>query len=461
MKQNYTMDLQIGDGHRTKLFDRAQAVSYHRTMITEIKDTSESSRKTILDGGMRVLTNVIPHSRSVSVSIFAGVGSRYEQAERAGISHMVEHLLFKGTERRPAPELISSAIEGVGGSMNAGTEQELTVYWCKVAGEYMGDALDLLFDIVRNSLVDPEELKSERLVVVEELNMINDFPNQKVEAIIDEMLWPDHPLGRDIGGTRDSVMAMTRETVIGHVEQYYSPTNMVVSVAGNVDHDEVVDQVAALCGGWGAVDAPGWNLFTDEQAAPRFRMETRKPEQSHLAIAFPGVSRTHLDRYAVDLLSVVLGEGMSSRLFVEVREKRGLAYDIHSTTGHFQDCGVFSIGAGVDSKRVYEAVEVILAEIARLRDGVPEEELEKAKRLSTGTMLLQMEDTRAVSSWMGGQELLLDKVLEIDEVVENIKSVTINDLYRVSGELLITEKLNMAVVGPSRGEARFQRLLKL
>jgi predicted Zn-dependent peptidase len=410
---------------------------------------------------MRVLTSAIPHARSVTVSVFAGVGSRYEQLETAGISHVVEHLLFKGTERRPAPEQISGAVEGVGGIMNAGTEQELTVYYCKVARQYMGDVLDLLFDMVRNSLVDPKEVKRERLVVVEELNMINDFPNQKVEAIIDEMLWPDHPLGRDIGGTRDSVMAMTRETVVGHVAQYYSPTNMVVSVAGNVDHDEVVAQVADLCGGWAPVDTPGWGPFTDEQDAPRFRMETRKTEQSHLAIALPGVSSTHPDRYALDLLSVVLGEGMSSRLFVEVREKRGLAYDIHSATGHFSDCGVLSIGAGVDPKRVYEAVETILAEVALLREGVPEEELEKAKRLSTGTMLLRMEDTRAVSHWMGGQELLLGKVLDVDEVVASIEAVTTDDLDRVAGQYLVTEKLNMAVVGPSRGGARFQRLLKL
>ena len=430
-------------------------------MTSVTTDTAEFSRKTTLDGGMRVLTSSIPHARSVSVSIFAGVGSRYEQLETAGISHVVEHLLFKGTERRPAPEQISGAVEGVGGIMNAGTEQELTVYYCKVALQYMGDVLDLLFDMVRNSLVDPKEVERERLVVVEELNMINDYPNQKVEAIIDEMLWPDHPLGRDIGGTRDSVMAMTRETVVDHVERYYSPTNMVVSVAGNVDHDEVVAQVAALCGGWASVDAPGWAAFTDEQAAPRFRMETRKTEQSHLAIALPGVSSTHPDRYALDLLSVVLGEGMSSRLFVEVREKRGLAYDIHSATGHFQDCGVLSIGAGVDPKRVYEAVETILAEVARLRDGVPEEELEKAKRLSTGTMLLRMEDTRAVSSWIGVQELLLGKVLDIDDVAASIEAITTDDLNRVAGQYLITEKLNMAVVGPSRGGARFQRLLKL
>lgn len=430
-------------------------------MITETNDEAEFSRKTTLDGGMRVLTSSIPHARSVSLSIFAGVGSRYEPLNLAGISHVVEHLLFKGTERRPAPEQISGAVEGVGGYMNAGTEQELTVYWCKVAQQYMGEVLDLLFDMVRNSLVDPKEVKREQLVVVEELNMINDFPNQKVEAIIDEMLWPDHPLGRDIGGTRDSVMAMTRETVVGHVEQYYSPANMVISVAGNVDHDEVVAQVATMCQGWESVDIPSWTPFINKQDSAQFGMETRKTEQSHLAIALPGVSSTHPDRYALDLLSVVLGEGMSSRLFVEVREKRGLAYDIHSATGHFLDCGVLSIGAGVDPKRVHEAVEIILAEVAQLRDGVPEEELEKAKRLSTGTMLLRMEDTRAVSSWMGGQELLLGSVLGVDEVVESIEAVTTDDLKRVAGELLITEKLNMVVVGPSRGAARFQRLLKL
>ena len=429
-------------------------------MTTETRNGS-AYRKTTLDNGMRVVTRAMPHTYSVSISVFVGVGSRYEPAERAGISHVVEHLVFKGTEKRPTPVEISGAVEGVGGAMNASTEHELTVYWCKVARQYMAEGLDLLVDMLRNSVFDPQEIERERLVVIEELKMVNDYPNMKVEALIDEMLWPDHPLGRDIVGNRDSLMAITREMVLVHASEYYSPSNIVISVAGNVEHDVVVRKVDALCDGWTPRTGPGWAPFASRQAEPRFRLAPRRTEQAHLSIALPGVSTTHPDRYAVDLLSVVLGEGMSSRLFVEIRENRGLAYDIHSGVLHFQDCGALIIGAGVEPKRVYAAVDTILAEVARLKDGIPEQELDKAKRLSTGLLMLRMEDTRAVSAWAGSQELLLGRVSEVDDVIESVNSVTPEEVLKVAGDLLVTERLNMAVVGPSRGNARFRRLLKL
>jgi predicted Zn-dependent peptidase len=427
-------------------------------MTTAVAD---GYRKTTLDGGMRVVTRTMPHTLAVSINMFVGVGSRYEPAERSGISHVVEHLLFKGTERRPTPLEISGAVEGVGGSLNAATEQELTVYWCKVARPYLAEGLDLLVDMLRFSVLDQEEFERERLVVIEEQKMANDHPDIKVEALIDEMLWPDHALGRDVAGTRESLMSMTRESVLDHIAQYYTPTNIVISVAGNVDHDDVVRRVDALCDGWESTAAPGWTPFADEQAEPRFRLDTRRTEQSHLSIALPGVSSSHPDRYAMDLLSVVLGEGMSSRLFVEVREKRGLAYDIHSTVVHFHDCGALIIGAGVDTKRVYAGVETILAEVAGLRESVPEEELERARRLSTGSLMLRMEDTRAVSAWAGAQELLMGRILEVDEVVDGVNGVTGDHLRRVANDLLATEKLNLAVVGPSRGRTRFESALKL
>jgi predicted Zn-dependent peptidase len=430
-------------------------------MTTANGDGNATFQETTLDNGMCVLTSQMEHTRSVSVSVYVGVGSRYETDERAGISHLVEHLVFKGTEKRPTPAEISGAVEGVGGMMNASTEQEMTAYWCKVARPYLPETLDLLIDMLRNSVLDPSEVERERLVVVEEQNMINDFPNQKVEAIIDDMLWPGHPLGRDIAGNRESVMGTTRDMVSGFIEQYYLPSNMVVSVAGNVEHDDVVRQVDALCDGWKPGTPPGWTPFAGKQAEPGFRLETRRTEQSHLVIAVPGISNTHPDRYAIDLMSVVLGEGMSSRLFIEIREKRGLAYDIHSGVTHFRDCGAFMIAAGVDPKRMYAAVDTILAEVGRIRETVPDEEMDKAKRLSTGTLMLRMEDTRAVSGWAGAQQMLLGRVLEMDEVVESINSVTAEDVRRVANDLLQTEKLNLAVVGPSRGGARFRRSLKL
>ena len=429
--------------------------------MTQNRNPDTTFRKTTLDSGIRVVTSEMPHARSVSVGIFIGVGSRYETAEQAGISHFIEHLVFKGTSRRPTPKQISETIEGVGGVLNAGTEQEMTVYWCKVAEPYFEESLDLLFDMLRNSLFKPEDIDKERLVVIEELNMINDYPSYRVDALIDEMLWPSHPLGRDVGGTKASIIDITRDMMLDHMARCYSPSNVVVSVAGNLIHQKVVERVESLGGGWPSASPLSWSPIDHMQSAPQFRMEYRKTEQTHLSIAVPGVSLKHPDRYALDLLSVILGEGMSSRLFIEVRETKGLAYDVHSGVSHFLDCGAFVITAGVDPKRVYEAVQTILVEVSRLTEGVPEEELAKAKRLIAGRLLLRMEDTRAVSGWMGNQELLLGHVSDLEEVMERIDAVTEDEIRRVATELLVTQRLNVAVVGPNRGQRRLQQLLKL
>ncbi len=418
-------------------------------------------RKTTLDNGLRIVTCEMPLTRSVSINMYIGVGSRYETVEQAGISHFIEHLLFKGTQRRPTPIEISSTVEGAGGVINAGTEHELTVYWCKVAQPHLEESLDLLIDMLRNSLFEEESIEKERLVVIEELNMSNDYPNYRVDTLIDEMLWPDHPLGRDIGGTRESVSDISRDMMLDYLAEHYTPRNIVLSVAGNVVHEQVVRQVEALCEEWPAPDANGWNPVTHTQSEPQFRLEYRKTEQAHLSIALPGLSMEHPDRYALDVLSVILGEGMSSRLFVELREKQGLAYDVHSGVTHFLDCGAFIITAGVDPARVYDAVEMILAQVGALRDGVPENELDRAKRLISGRLMLRMEDTRAVSGWIGNQELLVGRILDIDDVVERVNAVTTEELRRVSNTLLLTEKLNVAVVGPSRGRRRLERLLRL
>lgn len=418
-------------------------------------------QKSKLGNGMRVVTSEMPHTRSVSMCVFVGVGSRYESDEEAGLSHFLEHILFKGTKARPEPQQISAAVEGVGGVINATTEHELTVYWCKVAQPYFEDSLALLFDVLRNSLYEPDAIEKERQVIFEELGMINDYPGYKVEALIDEMLWPGHPLGRDIGGTRESVNGITREMLLDFVSAHYTPNNMVVSVAGNVSHDDVAAQVEGLSAGWQLGAPSEWMPYEGEQCEPQSRVEYRKTEQAHLSVALPGVSLLHPNRYALDLLSVALGEGMSSRLFVEVREKRGLAYDVHSEVSHFTDTGALVVSAGVDPKRVYDAAQTILEQIGALRDGLPEAELEKAKRLSAGRLMLRMEDTRAVANWMGQSEMLLGNIAHVDEVIEQVNAVTTDDAHRLANDLLVSERLNIAVVGPCRGRRRIERMLKL
>ena len=418
-------------------------------------------QKSTLENGMRVVTSAMPHTRSVSMCVFVGVGSRYETDEEAGLSHFLEHILFKGTEARPEPQQISAAIESVGGVINAATEHELTVYWCKVAQPYFEDSLALLFDILRNSLCEPDAIEKERQVIFEELGMINDYPGYKVEALIDEMLWPGHPLGRDIGGTRESVGGITREMILDFVTAHYTPDNMVVSVAGNVSHEDVAAQVERLSAGWERGERNGWLPYKGEQREPQSKVEYRKTEQAHLSVALPGVSLTHPQRYALDLLSVALGEGMSSRLFVEVREKRGLAYDVHSEVSHFTDTGAIVVSAGVDPKRVYDAVQTILEQVGALREGLPEDELEKAKRLSAGRLMLRMEDTRAVANWMGHSEMLLGEIAHVDDVIEDVNAVTTDDVHSLANDVLVSERLNIAVVGPCRGHRRIERMLRL
>ena len=258
--------------------------------------------------------------------------------------------------------------------------------------------------------------------------------------------------------------------ILNFVSAYYTPNNIVVSVAGNVSHEDVVAHVEQLSAGWNQSGVPmegargalkEWTPFTGDQCAAQSKVEYRRTEQAHLSVALPGVSLMHPQRYTLDLLSVVLGEGMSSRLFVEVREKRGLAYDVHSGVSHFSDTGAIVVSAGVDPKRVYDAVETILEQVGAMRDGVPEDELNKAKRLSAGRLMLRMEDTRAVASWMGQSEMLLGEIPQVDDVIEQVNAVTIEDVRGVANDVLVSERLNIAVVGPCRGHRRIERMLRL
>ena len=417
--------------------------------------------KTTLSNGLRVVSCEMPHTGSVAIAVYVGVGSRYETDDEAGISHFVEHMVFKGTDRRPDPVDISAQIESTGGMINAGTEQELTVYWCKVAQPHFSESMDLIVDMLRNSLYRSADIEKERQVIHEELAMVNDYPTSRVDSLIDEMLWPDHPLGRDIGGSRESVNGIDRDMLLAHMHEYYIPSNIVVSIAGNVLHEDVVDLLERLSRDWpnGTTSEPA--PFMYQQAESQLRLEYRRTEQLHLSIALPGLAMDDPDIYALDLLSVILGEGMSSRLFVELRENRGLAYDVHSGVSHFRDTGAFVITAGVDPSSAYEAVPAILEQVADMREPVDEHEVNRAKQLVAGRMMLRMEDTRAVSAWMGSQQLVRGSILGVDDVVDSVNAVTVADLRRVASDHLVGDRLNLAVVGPCRGQKRLSRLLKL
>ena len=417
-------------------------------------------KKTVADNGLRILTSQMPHTQSASVVLYVGAGSRYEEDDIAGVSHFVEHMCFKGTRRRPTSQEISEAIEGVGGVFNAATDRELTSYWCKVPIAHLPLALDVMADIVREPLFEPEEVEKERLVILEELSMSNDIPSYRADLLIDEVMWPNQPLGRDVGGSKESVTGVSRDSIMEYMQRQYTSPNLVVSVAGNISHEEVVDAISLHFRDWTSHGAGSWFGAEDSQSAPAMKLENRKTEQAHLCIAVKGISSLHPDRYALDLLNTVLGEGMSSRMFLDLREKQSLVYDVHTTSTHLRDCGAFATYAGVDPKNARRAIDSVLRELNRAKDLIPDEELHKAKEFLKGRLVLRMEDSRSVAAWLGAQEILLDDIRTVDEVLARVDAITPEDVQRVAKDVLVNEKLNLAVVGPFRSDKSFQASLK-
>ena len=418
-------------------------------------------QKTTLDNGVRLITVTMPHSFSVAISIFIGVGSRYETEAEAGASHFIEHLLFKGTQKRPTAREISEAIEGVGGILNGGTNKEITVYWCKVAQPHFLLALEVLVDMLLRSRFDPADIERERQVIIEEINMGMDSPQQWVNILIDELLWPEHPLGRDIAGSKQSVAAITREMMLDYLAGQYQPSNTVVAIAGNIQHPEMVTAVSQALGNWINQQQPAGYAAYKEQPPRRLRIETRDIEQAHLCLALPGLSLFHPKRFTLDLLNIILGEGMSSRLFVEIRDKLGLAYSIHSYVDHLLDSGSVVIYAGVEPKNLSTVIKAILEQLSELREIIPESELAKVKELAKGRLLLRMEDSRNVAGWIGGQEILTGRILSVEQVVAIIDAITAEELKQLARELLIGSQLRLAVAGPVTTDEPLEELLKL
>ncbi len=412
--------------------------------------------KTVLDNGLRVITSTMPHSRSVCLVILVGAGSCYESKEEAGISHFAEHLFFKGTQRRPTSKEITQDIEGVGGIINGGTDKEITVFWCKVASPHFSIALDVLSDLLLNSRFDNKDIERERQVIMEEINMNLDLPQQRVNMLIDELLWPEQPLGREVTGYKETVSSITREQLLNYVARRYMPNNSVLSIAGNIQHEEALAQIKPIFDKWAAGELMTDYITNDKQTEARLRIEPKDIEQAHLCLAVHGFSHSHPQRFTLDLLNTVLGGGMSSRLFMEIREHKGLAYDIHSYTEHFLKSGSFAIYAGVDPKKIEIAVAAILEELSQIKQGITATELTRAKELSKGRLYLRFEDSQNVASWYGGQEILTQQILDIDDVISIVDAITIDELKEVAEEILTDSGLNLAVTGPIKEEEPYR-----
>ncbi len=419
-------------------------------------------QKTTLDNGLRVLTCEMPHTYSVGVGFYLSIGSRYEKKEEAGAAHFIEHMLFKGTEQRPTPEAIAIDVEGHGGIINASTGQEMTVLWVKLPRPHLGLALDVVSDMLRNSLLQPEEIEKERRVILEEILSSQDIPEELAGLLLHELTWPDHPLGWDVAGTPASVSAMSRESLQSFLLHCYGPDNIVLSVAGAVVHEQVAELAAGLLGGWRRAEPVGFEPAPKNDGAARVSLINKKVEQTHLALHLPGVARDDDDRFALSLLNVILGEGMSSRLFLEIRERLGLAYAVDSYASQLADTGVVGVYAAVAPDRSQEALRAILAQLRRLCDEpVDAKALAGAKEFVTGRTLMGMEETMSVAGWFGRQEAQRREILAVEDVLDRMQRVTADDMQRVARRLFRPTGSQLAIVGPHKRSLakQFQTIL--
>jgi predicted Zn-dependent peptidase len=422
--------------------------------------------RTVLSNGLRLLVSPMPHAYSVSIGSFIGTGSRYEDDVHAGVSHFIEHMLFKGTEKWPTARALSEAIEGVGGVSNAGTGRDSTAYWMKVVRHHMPVAIDVLVDMLRKSTFVPEEIERERQVIAEEIKMYLDNPEDLAQQAITTLQWPDNPAGRDIAGTLASVANLTRDQIIQFMNEHYGPTNTVFAIAGNVTLPEIVDYLEADLGDWQGGARQSYIPIQSDQVAPRVHTIFRQTEQGNLYMTVPSLPRNDPERFILGLLNAVLGEGTSSRLFQEIREKHGLAYNVESYIETLNETGVIGAYAGVDPERIDQAIRAILDEWDRSKQElIPPAELDRAREYVKGRMLLRMEDTSVVADWYGHQELLqTNEVMDVEEVIARMDEITAEDVRAMAQRLFVPEKTNLAVVGPfgapnAPDTERFRKLL--
>ncbi|MBV9256957.1 MAG: insulinase family protein [Ktedonobacteraceae bacterium] len=404
--------------------------------------------QTTLHNGLRLLTTPMPGMRSASIAFFFTVGSRYEQKPVAGVSHFIEHMLFKGSQRYPTARLISEAIEGVGGVFNASTGKELTSYTARVPGEYLSVVLKVLADMVRYPLFDPEEIEKERGVIIEELSATQDDPQEWVNLLIDEVMWPDLPLGRDDAGTIETVAQLQRRQMLDYLNAHYRPNSLVISIAGNIDQRQIVQLTEDLFGNWEAGERQHYVPCPPPCNVAPVRIIKKATEQTNICLATVGASYASADYYPLLLLNGVLGDGMSSRLFQSIREEQGLAYDIGSYFNSYAETGNLVISAGVDPSHTQEAIRAIITELERLCDTpMPTDELERMKAYVRGGIVLGLEGTQQVASWLGSQECLHNRVHAIDEVVASINAVTTQDIQRVAQSCFASEWRRLAIIG--------------
>jgi predicted Zn-dependent peptidase len=412
-----------------------------------------------LPNGLRILTAPMPQAQSVSCFVMLAAGSRYETRETSGIAHFAEHMFFKGTERRPTARDIAGEVDAIGGEFNAFTSKEYTGYYVKCAAEHRDVALDVIVDMLRHSKFDTAEIDREKGVIVEEMNMYFDTPRDFIDGVYEELVYGDHPLGWDVIGRRETVRDASRETFLDYLGHWYKPSRMVVGVGGRLG-EGLEERVAELLG-----DLEDTPTGAPLPALPlsngsRVKLHPKQSDQAHVCLGVRSRPLVDPDRYVLMVLSTVLGGGMSSRLFTEVRERRGLAYYVFATNHSYTDAGSLYAQAGVDIERIDDAIGTVAAELRKIAaEAVPEDELRKAKNFSKGRFVLQIESPHGLIMFGLRREVLEGRAPEPEEVLEGIEAVTAEDVRRVARELIDEDSLRLAVIGPFEDADRFEQLL--
>jgi len=406
-------------------------------------------KKTILDNGLRVITYAMPNMQSVALGVWVKVGSRYELFENRGIAHYLEHLLFKGTEKYSCRQ-IKESIEGVGGSLNGFTSEELTCYLTKLPSRHMNLGIDILSEMVINPLLLEDDISREKSVVLEEIKMYRDLPQSYVHELLDQLLWPQHPLGYSILGTAESVSSLARKDFCAFKEQYYIPSNIVVSAAGLLEHEEFSRKVEGIfCRPNNPKGVNSCSAVKENQQKPELKILDKDTEQTHLALGFRSFKREHRLKHALGLLHIILGGNMSSRLFNELREKRGLAYDIGTHVKRFQDTGVFLVHAGIDNNKVNKTIELVLRELVKIKEKlVTADEFKRAKEFYLGQLMLSLEDTLDHMLWIGESTISLDKTNSLQEIIKEVEGVSKEEIREAAGHIFRNQHISLALIGP-------------
>lgn len=415
-----------------------------------------------LKNNLTVISKQVPEARSVTVLILVRTGSRYEEKRTNGIAHFAEHMFFKGTKKRPTTLEISSLIDGIGGEFNAFTSKEYTGYYIKARAKKLDLLLDVLSDMLRNSKFDKAEIGRERGVINEELRMYLDTPMKHIGDVYENLLYGDQPLGWDIIGTLKSLANIKHEDFLEFQNRYYAPENMLVSIAGGVSHDDILNITNKYLGKLKSKNPVAYLPVKFSQNKPALILVNKKTEQAHLAIGFRSYHRGHKNHYKLVVLNAILGSSMSSRLFIQLRERRGLAYYIRSAPEEYSDTGSFVAQAGVAPANIEEAIKVILAEFKEIaKVEVNAGELKKAKEHIKGRLVLELEDSREMALMFGMQQLLEGKIRTTDEIFKKIDAVSAQDVQKVAKDIFKNEGLNLAIIGPYKDEAKFAKILSL